>query len=91
MPSYLIKWVAAFNTNRKITFGFDRQSEEPQLYRCGLPQGSPVSPILFLVYSNAMLEKKHYPADAIDTSYVDHVCMIQMSHTVSRANKHLEE
>jgi len=91
MPSYLVEWVAAFNTDRKIAFGFDRQSEEPQPYRCGLPQGSPVSPILFLIYSNAMLEKQHYPADAIDTSYVDDVCMIQMSHTVSRANKHLEE
>ena len=38
-----------------------------------------------------MMEKQHYPADAIDTSYVDDVCMIQMSHTVSRANTHLEE
>jgi len=91
MPSYLVKWVAAFNTDQKITFGFDMQSEEPQTYQCGLPQGSPVSLILFLVYSNTMLEKQHYPANAIDTSYVDDVCMIQMSYTVSRADKHLEE
>jgi len=46
MPLYLTKWVAAFNTDRKIAFGFDQQSEEPQPYRCGLPQGSPISPIL---------------------------------------------
>jgi len=91
MPSYLVEWVAAFNTDRKIAFGFDQQSEEPQPYRCGLPQGSPISPILFLVYSNAMLEKQHYPADAIDTSYVDDVCMVQLSQTVSEANIHLEE
>jgi len=32
MPSYLTNWVAAFNTDRKIAFGFDRQSEEPQPY-----------------------------------------------------------
>ena len=91
MLSYLIEWVAAFNTIRKIVFGFDQQSKEPQPYRCGLPQGSPISPILFLIYSNAMLEKEHYPTDAIDTSYVDDVCMVQMSHTVSRNNTHLEE
>jgi len=91
MPSYLVEWVATFNTDRKITLGFDQQSEKPQPYRCGLPQGSPISPILLLIYSNAMLKKQHCPADAIDTSYVDDVCMVQLSHTVSEANVCLEE
>ena len=44
MPQYLTEWITAFNTDRKIAFGFDQQSEQPQPYRCGLPQGSPVSP-----------------------------------------------
>jgi len=32
-----------------------------------------------------MLKKLHYPADTIDTSYVDDICMVQLSHTVSKA------
>jgi ribonuclease HI len=91
MPSYLTNWVAAFNTGRKMAFGFDQQTEQPQPYRCGLPQGSPISPILFLIYSNAMLERQHNPPDAIDTSYVDDVCMVQLSHTIPEANTSLEE
>jgi len=91
MPLYLTKWVAAFNTARKMAFGFDQQSELPQPYQCGLPQGSPVSPILFLIYSNAMLEKDEDFPDTIDTSYVDDVCMVQLSRSVPEANTHLEE
>ena len=49
LPTYLTDWVTAFNTDHKIVFGFDQQSEKPQSYRCSLPQGSPVSPILFLI------------------------------------------
>jgi len=91
MPKYLTNWISAFNTERKIAFGFDQQSEDPQPYLCGLPQGSPVSPILFLIFSNAMLEKQDYPMGTTDTSYVDDVCMVQMAKSVAEANTLLED
>jgi len=86
-----MEWVTAFNTDRKITFGFDQQSEQPQPYRCRLPQGSPVFPALFLIYSNTTLEKSHQPHNAVDTSYVDNVCMVEMLTTIARANTLLDE
>jgi len=86
MPVYLTNWVAAFHTAWKMAFGFDRQSEPQQPYRCGLPQGSPISAILFLIYSNAMLENQNDSTDAINTSYMDDVCMVQLSRTIPEAN-----
>jgi len=38
-----------------------------------------------------MLEKDDYPSNAMDTSYVDDVCMVQMLQTISKANTLLEE
>jgi len=38
-----------------------------------------------------MLEKQHYPADATDTSYVNDVCMVQMSQSIAEANTLLED
>jgi len=38
-----------------------------------------------------MLKKRHYPADATDTSYVDDVCMIQTSRSIARAITLLED
>jgi hypothetical protein len=91
IPIDLTNWISAFNTDQKIAFGFDQQSEDPQPYQCGLPQGSPVSPILFLIFSNAMLEKQDYPMDTTDTSYIDNVCMVQMSQSIAEANTLLED
>jgi len=90
-PVYLTNWVDTFNMAQKMAFGFDRQSEPPQPYRCGLPQGSPISAILFLIYSNAMLDNQNDSTDTINTSNVDYVCMIQLSRTVPEANARLVE
>jgi len=82
-----MEWVTAFNTVWKITFGFEQQSEQPQPYRYGLLQRSPISPTLFLIYSNAMLENNHQPHDAIATFYVGDICMVQMSTVTMHATR----
>jgi hypothetical protein len=61
MPSYLCEWTRSFTTNCTLAFSFSQQLEDPKPYLCGLPQCSPASPILFLIYANAMLEVQHQP------------------------------
>lgn len=46
----LISWVKSFLSDRQLRLSFDGQMENYQPIETGISQGSPVSPILFLIY-----------------------------------------
>ena len=50
LPKGLQGWVASFLTNRRIQLFFDGQTQPVTPIETGILQGSPVSPILFLIY-----------------------------------------
>ena len=52
----LIRWVEAFMTERSASVRMEGVLAEPQLLGCGVPQGSPVSPILFMLYIEPLLK-----------------------------------
>jgi hypothetical protein len=91
MPPYLCEWTRSFTTNRTLAFTFSEQLEDPKPFLCGLPQGSPASPILFLIYANAMLEVQHQPARQLNISYVDDTSLLQSSLSVQFAITRLKE
>jgi ribonuclease HI len=91
MPQYLLAWTRAFTTNRTLAFSFDQQLETPKPFRCGLPQGSPASPILFLIYANAMLEVTHQPGRELTVSYVDDTGFLQSANSKTFALQRLKE
>ncbi|EDN08303.1 predicted protein [Histoplasma mississippiense (nom. inval.)] len=51
IPRDLVGWVASFMTNRKSTIAFEGQESDTFDIPAGIPQGSPLSPILFLFYN----------------------------------------
>ena len=55
-PEFLVNWVASFATNRSIQIRLDGELGPLQSVNCGLPQGSPASPILFMLYISPLFK-----------------------------------
>jgi len=50
VPSYMVDWVYSFLSERTCTLVFRGSPNIPSLVSVGTPQGSPISPLLFLLY-----------------------------------------
>jgi ribonuclease HI/endonuclease/exonuclease/phosphatase family metal-dependent hydrolase len=75
-PDNLIRWVASFATGRSVQVRLDGEIGPSTPIHCGLPQGSPVSPILFMLYL-APLFHMGTPKDRF--GYADDVALLATS------------
>ena len=51
-PDSVARWAFSFATERTARIRLDKVTIPPEPIICGLPQGSPVSPILFMLFIN---------------------------------------
>ena len=58
LPLPLIKWVESFLSERSIQLSFDGKVQNETSVDIGVPQGSPISPILFLIYTRNIWQDK---------------------------------
>ncbi|KHJ30301.1 hypothetical protein EV44_g3340 [Erysiphe necator] len=83
-PNWLIMWVKSFMSNRsiKIRLG-DTVTEETALH-CGLPQGSPVLPILFMLYIEPILRVGKQRGNFI---YADDIAILRTGRSLTECTE----
>jgi hypothetical protein len=75
-PSNLVQWVASFAIGRSVQIRLDGETGPTTDIQCGLPQGSPVSPVLFMLYL-APLFRLGIPSNRF--GYADDVALLATS------------
>jgi ribonuclease HI len=73
----LVKWISSFLSNRTAQLVIDGFTCPLRDISAGLPQGSPLSPILFIIYLHTLLKKidEIFP-DKVNASFVDDIGFI---------------
>lgn len=90
-PSCVIQWTRHFMSSRLIALAFDGQKEGLNPVETGIPQGSPCSPILFLIYLKPLFDELERHKLGLDfPSYMDDVAVIATSPKISDNIKALE-
>jgi hypothetical protein len=79
-----------FLSNGTLSFSFDGQIEPPTSFSSGLPQGSPISPVLFLIMANIITEVPPTVTEKT-TSYVDDISLTQITSTYQESTRRLME
>ena len=83
----LVRWTGSFMQGRKVVMSVDGQEGEMSV-TTGLPQGSPVSPVLFALYIAEIYQAVDQVDDCRGISFVDDVTWVVEGHNVDEvANK----
>lgn len=70
----------SFANNRKVCIRLDDEVDPERDINCGLPQGSPISPILFILYISPLSKLKELKNKSF--GYADDVAIFETSHSL---------
>lgn len=85
-PTQLCDWVSSFVSERRVCIRLDGEVGPARKIECGLPQGSPISPILFMLFISPL-----FKLDGLQKSfgYADDVSIIETSSSLDENVKNI--
>ncbi|KID96614.1 reverse transcriptase, partial [Metarhizium majus ARSEF 297] len=91
-PDFLVWWIHHFVSHRRALVRFQDAKTEPAELPCGLPQGSPISPILYLLATTPIYS---LPGATERYGYADDTAMLftgdTLEETTAKANTAIAE
>src|ERR1700710_1810829 len=88
----ITRWVDSFLTNRLASLTFDAETEPMTPIKTGIPQGTPVSPILFLLYLQPLFAELDQVHPQITSPfYIDDICLLTQGKSAASNARTLEE
>ena len=81
----LVGWTQSFLTGREVELVIDGFANPRRKIKSGIPQGSPVSPILFLIYLSGVFQAVEEAVPGVSSlSFMDDLGFIAEGGSVSR-------
>ena len=85
IPHVYVKWLKGFLENRQVKVRFGGKLSFSQCMQQSVPQGSVLSPLLFILYTNNLAEI--LPAEKVNAIYNDDVTILEKHNFEDEANR----
>ena len=90
-PSNIVRWVASFVSQRSAAVRLDRETGAPVQIQSGLPQGSPASPILFMLFMQPLFTLGSRDRKRARFGYADDISLLAASDSLESNCETLQE
>jgi hypothetical protein len=89
-PLWIVRWVRSFLDRRTASLYFDGESTPPHRITAGVPQGSPLSPILFLLYTASLYTLLQDQGGLIAVGFADDLNLLAFGKDTQVTRRYLE-